>query len=165
MFSNQVLIHGFVYSGGFAIIILISVLINPRIWLQDFPEKLKHIVPPKSPKEIKQTFITGFLFALFIVGFPLYSLSVLMREAAEVLSFSTLFLHSISIMLICNFLYWVFFDILIFNLIISRIRTIPGLKKQFQFKGWRRQMFGMAVGVISCILISGFAVTVAQFFQ
>ena len=40
MFSTMILTHGLVYTGGFALIILISVLINPRIWLQDFPEDL-----------------------------------------------------------------------------------------------------------------------------
>ncbi len=165
MFSNQILIHGLIYSGGFAMIILISVLVNPRIWLQDFPEKIKHTVPPKSRKEINQTFVTGFLFGLFIIGFPLYSLSAFMNESSDLLSFSNLFIHCFIVMGICNILYWVFFDLLIFNLIISRIRTIPGLKKQFKFKGWKRQFFGMFVGFLSCLLISGFAVTLALFFQ
>lgn len=165
MFSKQILMHGLIYSSGFAMIILISVLVNPRIWLQDFPEKIKHIVPPKSRKEINQTFVTGFLFALFIVGFPLYSLSDFMNESSELLSFSDLFVYCFFLMGICNALYWFFFDILIFNLVISRIRTIPGLKKQFKFKGWKRQFFGMFVGFLSCFLISGFAVAVALFFQ
>jgi hypothetical protein len=165
MLSNQVLMHGLVYSGGFALIILISVLINPRIWLQDFPEHLKHKIPPKSGREVYQTFITGFLFAMFILGFPLYSLSVLMKETVEALSFTTLFLHSFSVMIICNILYWFFFDLLIFNLIISRIRTVPGLKKKFKFSGWRRQVFGMAVGILSCVLITGFVATIALLFQ
>lgn len=165
MFLDLILVHGLIYSGGFALIILMSVLINPRIWLQDFPENLKENIPPKSRTEINQTFITGFLFALFIVLFPLYSLSVLIDNVNENLNFWKLFFHSFSIMMICNFLYWLFFDIVIFNVIIGHIRTIPGLKKQFKFKGWKRQFFGLSIGVLSCTLISGFTVTVSLFFQ
>ena len=67
MFSDQIIIHGLIYTGGFSLIILISVLINPRIWMQDLPDNLKNDIPPKTDKEIKQTFATGFVFALFIV--------------------------------------------------------------------------------------------------
>ena len=165
MLSNQVLMHGLIYTGGFTLIILISVLINPRIWLQDFPDYLKHNIPPKSRLEINQTFITGFLFAMFIIGFPLYSLSDLMKGTTEIFSFSSLFIHSFSIMMICNILYWLIFDLFVFNMVISRIRTIPGLKKKFKFSGWRRQIFGLAVGILSCVIISGFVVSIALLFQ
>jgi len=165
MLSNQVLMHGLIYTGGFAFIILISVLINPRIWLQDFPEHLKYSIPPKSRREVNQTYITGILFAMFILGFPLYSLSTLINESTDLFSFSRLFLHTFSVMMICNILYWLFFDLLIFNFVISRIRTVPGLKKKFKFTGWKRQIFGLAVGILSCVIISGFAVTLAMLFQ
>ncbi|MBI9099433.1 MAG: hypothetical protein JEY91_13200 [Spirochaetaceae bacterium] len=164
MFSDHIIIHGLIYTGGFSLIILISVLINPRIWMQDLPDNLKNDIPPKTDKEIKQTFVTGFVFALFIVGFPLYSLSGIMEKSVTPLSFSQLILHAFSIMMICNVLYWLVFDLLIFNLIISHVRTIPGLKKKLKFSGWRRQVFGMFVGTLSCILISGFSATVASFF-
>lgn len=163
--TTGILFDGLIYSGGFALIILVSVLINPRIWLQDFPDSLKKDVPPKTRRESRQTFITGFLFALFIVGFPLYSLSGLKNDIQGAIPFWTMFLHSFYVMMICNILYWLVFHFIIFNIVISRIRTVPGLKKRFQFTGWRKQIFGMLVGVLSCFLISGFVATVAGFFQ
>jgi hypothetical protein len=164
MFSSDLYLDGLIYSGGFALIILISVLINPRIWLQDFPEDLKKVVPPKSRKESRQTFITGFLFALFIVGFPLYSVARFFAGIDSAVTFGTVFLHSFSVMMICNTLYWLFFHILIFNVLIGWIRTVPGLKKRFHFTGWKNQLFGLFVGVLSCLLISLFVALTAGFF-
>lgn len=164
MFSVDLFLDGLIYSGGFALIILISVLINPRIWLQDFPEKLKKDVPPKTLKESRQTFITGFLFALYIVGFPLYSVARSFGEKEEVVLFFTIFLHSFYIMMICNVLYWLVFHILIFNFVISHIRTVPGLKKRFYFSGWKNQIFGLFVGILSCLLISFFVALIAGLF-
>lgn len=165
MFPTEILLDGLIYSAGFTIIILISVLVNPRIWLQDFPDSLQKDIPPKTRKESRQTFITGFLFALFIVGFPLYSVSGFIASSQISVTFWSMFLHSFYVMMICNILYWLFLHIIIFNLVISRIRTVPGLKKRFHFTGWRKQIFGMFVGVLSCFLISGFVATVAGFFQ
>ena len=164
MIYDQILIHGLLYTAGFVLIILISVLINPRIWMQDFPEDLKKDIPPKSNREMKQTFVTGFLFSLFIIGFPLYSISAYIKSSISILPFIMLFLHSFSVMMICNILYWLIFDLLIFNFVISRIRTVPGLKKRFKFSGWKRQVFGMIVGILTCALISLFSVFVAGFF-
>lgn len=160
-----ILFDGLIYSGGFSLIILISVLVNPRIWLQDFPDSLKKDIPPKTRRESRQTFITGFLFALFIVGFPLYSVSRLSVGFQGPIPFWTMFLHSFYVMMICNILYWLIFHIIIFNLVISRIRTVPGLKERIPFTGWKKQIFGMLVGVLSCFFISGFVATVAGFFQ
>jgi len=165
MYSTMILTHGLIYTGGFALIILVSVLINPRIWMQDFPEDVKNDIPPKNNRELQQTFITGFIFALFIVGFPIFSLSVYIKDFQIDDSFTTLFLYSFSVMMICNILYWVIFDILIFNLVISHIRTVPGLKKKLKFSGWKRQAFGLLVGILTCGLISSFAVITARFFN
>lgn len=163
MFSSLILFDGLIYTGGFALIILISVLINPRIWLQDFPDNLKNDIPPKSRKESRQTFVTGFLFALFIIGFPLYSVSQLF--VGDVVTFQTLFLHSFSVMMICNVLYWLILHLIIFNFIISHIRTVPGLKKKFKFTGWKKQLFGMLVGILSCAFISVIVAFFAGLFQ
>lgn len=164
MFPEPILYDGLIYTAGFALIITVSVLINPRIWLQDFPDNLQSDVPPKSPGENRQTFVTGFFFALFIVGYPLYSVSRHLSFPGVAYEFSTVFLYSFILMMICNILYWIFLDILIFNLIIGRIRTVPGLKKKFKFGGWKRQFFGMFVGVLSCLFISLIVSWTAGFF-
>ena len=154
MFTDLILIHGLIYTGGFAFIILLSVLINPRIWMQDFPEELKKVIPPKSNLEIKQTFITGFLFSLFIIGFPLFSVAVKVNLSDSAESFQQLFLHSFLVMMICNTLYWLIFDLLIFNVVISRLRTVPGIRNMFRFSGWKRQIFGLLVGILTSASIS-----------
>jgi hypothetical protein len=164
MIIELIVKHGLIYTGGFILIILVSVLINPRIWMQDFSDSLQKDLPPKNRNEIKQTFVTGFLFSLFIVGFPLYSLSSLLGMYSGTLSRLDSFIHTFLMMMICNILYWLIFDILIFNIIVNRIRTIPGLKKQIKFSGWKRQVFGLMVGIITCAFISGFVVCIAGFF-
>lgn len=165
MITERIIYDGLIYTGGFALIIVLSVLINPRIWLQDIPENLKSELPPKNRKEIRQTFVTGFLFSLFIVGFPLYSVSEYMEAGSGPQTFWYLFLHSFEVMMICNILYWLILDILIFNVIINYIRKVPGLKSRIGFTGWKRQIFGLSVGILSCFFISGFVATAAGFFR
>lgn len=165
MYIDVILMHGLIYTGGFVLIILISVLINPRIWMQDFPDVLKNDIPPKTIKEVKQTFVTGFLFSFFIVGFPLYSLSIILDKSNVDLNDSNLFLHSFSVMMICNILYWLIFHSLIFNVIISKIRTVPGLKGKITFSGWKKLIFGMFVGVLTCAMISWFVTFIARLFS
>ncbi len=164
MFSELIIKHGLFYSAGFTIIILVSVLVNPRIWMQDFPDDLKSSIPPKSVREIRQTFITGFLFAVFIIGFPLYSIAEKVNEINIELSFSTLFLHSFSVMVICNIFYWILLDQIIFGLVISRLRTIPEIKKKFKFPGWKRQVFGLFIGFLMCGVISSFTAWIARLY-
>lgn len=165
MLQNPIIFDGLIYTAGFSLIILVSVLINPRIWLQDMPEEFKENLPPKSPREMRQTFVTGFLFAMFIIGFPLYSLADAVKSSTAPMPFLSMFLHSFSLMMICNVLYWLFIHIIIFNGIVSRVRKVPGLKGRIKFAGWKKQIFGMTVGILSCIIISGFVATIGSFFQ
>lgn len=164
MNTELILTHGLIYTCGFVLIILISVLINPRIWLQDFPGHLTDNIPPKNNREVKQTFITGFIFAVFIVSFPLYSLSVYIGNYDSLNIDYSFFLHTFSVMMICNFLYWMIFHRLIFNLLIGRLRTVPGLSKKIKLTGWKRQILGMFVGILMCAGISWFVVFTAGLF-
>lgn len=58
------------YAGALALWIVLSLRIEPRVWIQDLPERLKALVPPKTPAEKRLTLVFGIPMILWILFAP-----------------------------------------------------------------------------------------------
>ena len=69
---DHTLLHGLALSLIASAFIIITFLINPRIWLDDYPQAIQDLLPPKNEKEKRLSLILGipFLFLLFHLLIP-----------------------------------------------------------------------------------------------
>lgn len=62
------LTDGIVLTLIFAAIVVGSILWNPRLWIQDFPEDIQALIPPKTPHEQRLTLLIGIPFFVVLFG-------------------------------------------------------------------------------------------------
>ncbi|MEM1246345.1 MAG: hypothetical protein AAGK22_08225 [Acidobacteriota bacterium] len=64
-------IFGLLNSGWTALLILLSFLHEPRIWLSDFPQEMQAVVPPKSAaeKRLERLWAVPILGSMFLLPF------------------------------------------------------------------------------------------------
>lgn len=67
-------IHALIYTVIFSTFTLSTLFINPRIWLHDYPDKIKKIAPVKTEKEKKQSVVLSVFFILIFMGYPIITL-------------------------------------------------------------------------------------------
>ena len=54
--------------------------INPRMWLQDYPQDIQDRVPPKTEREKRQALIVGIPFLVVLAAVPFISTLTLNRQ-------------------------------------------------------------------------------------
>ena len=123
-----ILFYGSVISILMTLNILLSLWINPRMWIQDLPEKLRKKIPPKTKAEKLQTLLVLLPFMiLFFLG-PVIAIT-------DVLDISPLkpdFIHSLliayGINLIFNLMDLLVIDWLVICTITPEFARIPGIE-------------------------------------
>lgn len=69
------------YAGALALWIVLSLRVEPRVWIQDLPERLKALVPPNTPAEKRLTLVFGIPMMLGILLVPGLSALAAYRSA------------------------------------------------------------------------------------
>ena len=67
---NRILLDGLILSVTASLFIFISLYVNPRIWLQDYPKEIQAKVPPKSKVEKRLSLIFGIPFLIVLILCP-----------------------------------------------------------------------------------------------
>lgn len=131
--------------------------LNPRLFLSksDLPGDILAAVPPKTPREKILSLLAGIpLIALFFI-LPTWSAVSFKAQAGESVSFFTLFLHVLIIVMMFNLFDLVVIDWFIINTLTPRFMVYPGTEG---FAGYKDRMFhlrahtkalpGVLVGVL-----------------
>lgn len=71
----SILVYGAVHAGLLSLLIVGSLLYNPRLWLQDLPPELRARLPPKTARERRETWILGIPFMGIVLGMPLLAIA------------------------------------------------------------------------------------------
>lgn len=145
-----------------SLFIMITLRINPRIWLNDYPKDIQAKVPPQSSYEKRISLLLGLPFLLLLMGFPFVSSLTLKQQFPEQATFSTLFINSFGVILIFNLVDWLILDWLIFCIItppfivLKGTEGMPGYKNFFfHFQGFLTGTFiSVAYGLITAAVIS-----------
>lgn len=88
---NKILLDGALLSILSSILLIVVLWINPRLFLQDYPDEIQAVVLPKSDLEKRQSLIAGIPFLLLLFAVPFISTLVLKRQSVEAISFFSLF--------------------------------------------------------------------------
>ncbi|MBZ0292823.1 MAG: hypothetical protein K8L99_09710 [Anaerolineae bacterium] len=84
---------GLLLSLALSVVIVVSLYVNPRVWIQDFPEAVRRIAPPLSPVEKRQRAFFGVLFIGTIVGGIIVIALNLRAQLGGSVSFLTLYVY------------------------------------------------------------------------
>ncbi len=142
-------IHGLIYSFVLSMIISLSQLYNPRLWLHDYPAEIQNEVPPKTKKEKRLTLYLGIPFLLVMFFYPFI---VTFNDIIE-LNVQVIFLQVFGIIFFFNLVDLILLDLLIFVYITPKYLKIPGFKEERAYKNYKFHVKGFFKGTILSMLL------------
>ena len=160
MFSiHRVVLDGAVLSIIASLLILVSLRINPRMWLQDYPQDIQNKVPPKTEREKRQSLIVGMPFLVVLVVVPFISTMTLNRQGGGDVSFLQLSLNAFGVAFIFNLVDLLVLDWLVFCTVTPKFLVIPGTEGVEGYKDYyfhfRAFLTGSVLSVVAGLVIAG----------
>jgi hypothetical protein len=157
---NHILIYGSILSVMASAIILISLYLNPRLWLQDYPKEIQQKVSPKTKKEKRQSLYWGIPFLIILFAIPFFSAWTLRNEDPSSRSFLSLFLTAFGVGMFFNIVDLLIIDFLVVCLWRPRFLVLHGTEgmKAYRdyFHHFRAFMVGTVVSLLVGVIIAAF---------
>lgn len=97
---DNLFINSIVMIVMFTLFVGTTLVLKPRIWLQDFPPDIQAMVPPKTKEEERLTNILSVPFLLMLVGVPLFIGWGIKAQMGEYFSFGAAFVYGYILMFI-----------------------------------------------------------------
>lgn len=144
----DVLLHGTVLSFLCSLLVLVSLYVNPRLWLQDYPKSIRGKAPAKTQAERRQSLLFGVPFLLLLFAVPVYSTLTLQWQNGGNVPFLALFASAFGVMFIFNLVDWLLLDWLIFCVITPRFVMIPGTEGMATYKDFAFHCRGFLIGTV-----------------
>ncbi|MCC7165687.1 MAG: nitroreductase [Anaerolineae bacterium] len=150
---TQIIRDGLILSFVATLIIGISMWINPRLWLQDYPKDIQALVPPKTEKEKRQTNLIGIPFLLVLIGIPFISTLMLKQANAGNISFLLLFVNAFGVFWIGNLWDLLVVDWLIGCTFTPKFVILPGTEGAAGYKDYAFHFRGFLIGTVISIIV------------
>lgn len=150
---SRILIDGLILSGIAFLIMLASMAVNPRIWLQDYPKPIQALVPPKTAQEKRLSQAFGIPFMLVLIGGPFVLTALLAARSEGALSFGALFLYAFGLVFVFNLFDWLVIDWLVFCTITPKMIVIPGTEGHPAYKDTAFHLRGFLIGTVFSALV------------
>lgn len=151
-----ILRDGMILIGLVLVVMILAQRINPRLFIQDYPEDIQAAVPPKTPAEERQTLWLGIPMLLIMILVPFLSTLSLKQAGA---AFGALFANAFGVVFFFNLFDLLVLDWLVFCWITPQYIVIPGTEGMagykdygFHFRGFLK---GMLLSVILGLVIAG----------
>jgi hypothetical protein len=145
---TKTFVDGIILSILASLFIMLTLLINPRVWLHDYPKDVQAKAPPKTPEEKKLSLWMGIPFMLLLFGGPLVSTINMKFFVGESISFFGLFLHAFGVVWIFNIVDWLILDWVIFCTLTPKFLVIPGTEGMAGYKDYFMHFRGFLIGTI-----------------
>ena len=159
---NKILLDGALLSILASLSIFCILRFNPRLFLQDYPDEIQAVVPPKTDLEKRQSLITGIPFLLILLAVPFISTVVLKRQSGEMISFFPLFLNAFCVAFLFNLVDLLLLDWLLFCYITPSFLVIPGTEGMGAYKDYgyhfRAFLIGTILSLAGGLIIAGLVV-------
>ena len=151
---QKIFLDGSIYSLICSVFILVSLWRVPRIWLQDFPEDIQQMIPPKTEKEKQLSLMLGIPFLLLLFSGPLLSGLMWKLNAGFNIPFLSLFLHVFLIAMFFNVVDWLVLDWLIVCAITPKFMVYPGTEGAKGYKDYKFHFIGFLKGSVISLISS-----------
>jgi len=149
---TRIIVDGAILSVLASLFIIVTLRLNPRIWLQDYPKDVQAKVPPKTPQEKHLSLVLGIPFLLLLVAIPFVSFLTMKYQTQGQIPFWVLFINSFSVAFIFNLVDWLILDWLMFCTITPGFLVITGTEGMAGYKDYLFHFRGFLIGsVLSAI--------------
>ena len=126
-------------------------LLNPRLFLQDYPDEIQDWVPPKSEQEKRHSLLLGIPFLLLLFTVPFFSTLTLKRQFGGELDYLYLSLIAFGVGFILNLVDLLVLDWLIFCFFTPSFLVIPGSEGMKVYKDYGYHFRGFLIGTVISI--------------
>lgn len=154
---TRILTDGAVLSVLASVFIAVTMRLNPRIWLQDYPPDVQARVPPKTEKERRQSLLLGVPFLLLLVAGPVVSTLAWENRMGGEIGFFSLALHAFGVVFVFNLVDLLVLDWLVFCALTPDFVVIPGSEGAegyqdygFHFRGF---LIGTALSAVTGLIV------------
>jgi len=143
---QKIITDGALLSILASLMIVVSMRVNPRIWLQDYPQEIQAKVPPKTVREKQLSLIFGIPFLLLLVAVPFWSTYTLRQQFTT--PFLGLLLNAFGVAFIFNLVDWLILDWLMFCTLTPAFIVIPGTQGMAAYKDYGYHFRGFLIGTV-----------------
>jgi hypothetical protein len=155
---TKILTDGVILSLFASIWLVVTLWVNPRIFLHDYPPNIQEKVPPKTRSERCLTYVFGLPFILLLLISPFFStLSIKVQGNTQ---FWILWLNATGVLFVFSLVDWLILDWLIFCTLTPRFVVIPGSEGMAEYKDYGFHFRGFLKGIVYCcvggLVIAGF---------
>ncbi len=156
---RRIVLDGAILSFVASLFVIVSLRLNPRTWLQDYPEDIQNKVPPKTGQEKRLSLIFGMPFLVLLVAVPFISTLALKRQDGCQVSFLQLFLNAFGVAFAFNLVDLLLLDWLMFCTITPKFVVIPGTEDMEGYKDYfyhfKASIIGTVLSVVAGLVIAG----------
>jgi hypothetical protein len=163
MSIGRIFTDGFIAVVPFSIVVWVSFLSMPRLWLHSLPADIQAMVPPKSARERQATAVMGTLVLLCFFGVPIYLTWRLHDEVPGGLSFPDAFMHLYGVWTLVNLWDLIAIDWPYAYFVNPARPPIPGSAGARGYKDYafharaflKASVFGLAIILPAALAVSG----------
>ncbi len=123
---QHIVIEGVILSLSLGMLIMGSLIYNPRLWLQDYPKVVQAKVPPITPHEKLQQRLLLLPVLLLMFGLPYLSVTLVKAVNSGSVTFPITYLTASGVLHVFNLFDAVVLDYLILTRIKPKFAVIPG---------------------------------------
>jgi hypothetical protein len=149
---SRMLADGAILSIIASVYLLIVLYLNPRLFLQDYPEDIQRAVPPKTNEEKRLSLVFGLPFFIALVAVPFLSTINLKYQLGSEFSFCWAALNAIGILLVFNIVDWLILDWFVFCTLTPKFVVIPGTEGMSGYKNYKHHFRGFLIGTALSIM-------------
>jgi hypothetical protein len=143
---TKLLTDGAILSLLASLWLVLSLWVNPRIFLHDYPPKIQEKVPPKTEAERRLSYVFGVPFMLLLLLGSFFS--TLSLKAQGNAQFWELWLNATGVVYVFNVVDWLILDWLMFCTLTPRFVVIPGSEGMAEYKDYGFHFRGFLHGTV-----------------
>jgi hypothetical protein len=150
---SRIVVHGVILSLVASAYIVLTLQINPRIWLEDYPQAIQDLVPPKNAEERALSLILDVPFLILLLAVPFASTLMLNVQSGGAVSFLQLMTNSFGVSFIFNLVDWLILDWLAFCTLTPGLVVVPGAEGAVGYKDYAFHFRGFLIGTAFSALV------------
>lgn len=166
--TTTLLLHSLLYGLGMSIIlgilVIVSLRINPEMWLEDYPPEIQKTYGEMSTRSKSHKGIVSIFFLVGTFVPIIASIIHLDNMFSESLTFGMVFWNVIIIMLVFNIFDLLILDWLMFVGIAPDFLILTGTEDQPAYKDYVFHAKGFAKGILIAIILAVITAGITQLF-
>ncbi len=155
------LLYGAILSGLLMVVMTISMVVNPAIWVGDYPPDIKEKYGPPDARTQRQKRIVAIPFFTILFGMVALTVLRIAQTSGGMPGFLPLWVGIFTLVMTFNLVDWLLIDWLLFVTLRPAIIVLPGTEGMagyrdygFHFRGFLK---GTAGSVVASAAIAGIA--------